>query len=442
MNQDQMLMYQRLYDQQIAQIKEMARFTEQSEQTLEPPNQALFNQLYSEIHCFVQQAMETAQSAGKPCLFILGEFHPVLIGKSSLVIEYMFMHAANQLGIKNLYLEGTREVYESRKQSWATLAANNREYADTLLEVGALRSSLQLTEHFTVIATETSNNFNTDETHIYKTREEQMSEIIAQHGQSGLFICGTHHLMGFMDSKPLQNFHRYPINTIPTRQLTQIPQTYDATTPHLKTCEDFIKNPKLVTQFSVQAKLMPTQPTALLTMVDNSHQRFIAGSLPHTCSPNVLTCPAPDFPAATTPPFRTSPEQFPVAVMLQTGFWLASKFGLCAKPSGNLPPIQFADPLSERLHYQSLRESSVESSLQKQGTSLEQALQYLFGKNYTQEHKEFVVDVLTGETNNTIRDQFYHFANIYNRNLRSKELAKLCKTARDIKLQQQLRWFL
>ncbi len=146
----------------------------------------------------------------------------------------------------------------------------------------------------------------------------------------------------------------------------------------------------------------------------------------------------PQQPIYYTPPVV---EQFPVVPIMQAGFWLASKFGLCQRVT-NFEPIKFLDPFSAKIHQQDMRRRSVESTLQREGTTLDEVLRFLVRYQITasekQEIQEFVIDVLSGNVNSGIRSKFFSLANIPNHHLRNKEMYRLYSDTRDERMLQKL----
>ncbi len=160
-----------------------------------------------------------------------------------------------------------------------------------------------------------------------------------------------------------------------------------------------------------------------------------------TGRPNNL-CPT-DIGQTPQPPIYYTPptaEQFPVVPMMQAGFWLASKFGLCERVTGQVS-VNF-DPATEKLYQKQMRRSSVESMLKNQGTSLERSLPYLFGgqgNGYEMpEMEEFIIDVLSGNVNAGIRSKFFSLANIPNHHLRSEQMYKLFSDMHTERMLQKL----
>jgi hypothetical protein len=434
------------------------------EKGLAAPTQAQVNELYEEIYNFMIEAMHEAKIQDKFCIFVIGEIHATNSGKGSLVIQKIFMQIAKQLGIKNVFLEGTANMLSLTRMLMVPMLKDMRaklsdqEYIKFANEqpIRFYLIEQKLLNSFTIIPSEQNEN-SLAESSIEQIDQEMCNTIMANKNH-GLFMVGLAHLNGISNCKLLEEiFLVYPVNTIE-------PEFIRAALGEDEYL-NFAINSKKVKQFYLKARLLEANPDKLLAMVDKAHQQFLSrktnelshqtnsqqhaqvsrgstAELPLTqtqllqdkismkalADSQQTTCTCKTLISA--PPYPL--ETVPMHALIQAGFWAASKLGLCENPSYSAASIAFSNPFSEQIYREQQQETAAKLQLSKEGSSLEAAFHYFFGKKFNrgteaeqQKQKKFLIKVINGEFDNETRIKFAALAQTQNDHQRNKEISKL-----------------
>jgi hypothetical protein len=428
------------------------------------PIQEDITKLYKDIYDYVGTQLANAKQAGKPCLFVLGETHPTFMGKSSLVVEKIFIHVAKRYGIQDIYLEnGPKDLHDRRDliPNYEKIKIENPAlYEEVFNKMNVVNHILQdaaLIEGCQLIPAEPTRK------NTFPEREAIMCQTISKGKSSGIYLVGLKHLKGTSECAALsKKFLVSPVCTQPTDIVNQHAKNDNRGHQDLF---NFAMDPKKSKQFSVPGKLDTANVHTLLDMVAEAEKTFVPPKATSTTSKvtsklvekqnapvGISTAQSTQVPSAqqtvqkitashptalisgaesTASPRAaivkmTPPPEYSANDFLQLGLWIGSRFGLCSNPFQNSTVIAHAHKTSVTA------EISANTKLQKMGMNFESSLEYLFGKIYARSDKDyqkkiksFLVDVLNGEVSGEMGRQFNEIANLSNAFERAKQLEKL-----------------
>jgi hypothetical protein len=263
-------------------LLETQRRLEQGESKLQPVTQQQINTLYREIRDYMVQAKEAATREGKQALFVIGEAHTIILGKTSLVVEAIFLHIAKQLGISHLYMEGDGSILNDAREVAQMLEndrlVNPRFYQQAVVgtRVNAnLLSRNSLIKDLQIVPAEQSVSEDyADSVRRRAERETAMCRTVVNSNRPGVLRVGMEHLKGIAEHPLLKrNFRVFPVNTVRGIYINQFvseEQRRDNYPLYM-----YAVTSNNVKQFLINATLATVTPAALLDMVDNAHQNFL-----------------------------------------------------------------------------------------------------------------------------------------------------------------------
>lgn len=411
------------------------------------PTQSYFNKLFGEIYVFIKDNLATSSRLGKPSLFIIGETHPTLLGKSSLVVEKMFVKAAAKLGIKKIYFENgpeqLKQKLDYRKPHKESRLSNPAHYKhiNERMNIGNHIVSDPIISKFKLMATEPVRVEGSP------AREKVMFNTVAKGKETSLFIVGNNHLQNGTENKLLQEkYHVVPVCTQPTEILLRYKES---ASPHDRIALDYATNPLKVKQFGIRQHLHIVDADKLSAMVDKAEAAFEKEQRQEAvrifeekvpAEPIVVEhkeLPAPTSCLALPPvdaPDRVSNTTYSVigslntaATLFQGAMWAGSLFGFCANPFFKPAAIKPAPAtLAEKA------EKSAALRLRQMGLTSESALKQLFGKKFTagtaedkEQMKNFMTDVLNGNVSPEVGNLFNQASILVNLHERAKQLTTL-----------------
>lgn len=125
-------------------------------------------------------------------------------------------------------------------------------------------------------------------------------------------------------------------------------------------------------------------------------------------------------------------ESVPICQLIQLGFFFLHKAGKCSKPIYNTATLIYNSPFLENLATAQQQEAAAELKLRAAGSSLEAALHYFFNKEHTNgdeckklQQRRFLADIINGNSEKDISDQFNHIASIENAGERTQQMTEL-----------------
>lgn len=432
------------------------------ERDLAVPTQESINRLYTDMYQHMNTQLIAAKRAHKPALFVFGETHPGQLGRSSIIVERIAIRIAHRLGIKNIYLENGPNELAGRKKFISEFEQlkkqdpNKYNYFNHKMNVVNSVIRDPIINQFNLKAAEPARGAT------FAEREKIMMETISKGHGSALYLVGLKHLkVCGVDARLNKKYQVSLINSQPKDIIDRIAQRDKEVRPADQELYDFALNSEKVNKFSVEGKLVDTDPDLLLAMVDKADKAFTPPvskkSKASTTTlkeklkaPTSVTPPAAPHLPYPEPRSSLSSTQYPtlapsecglltslfsnitqldssrIQPLFQLGMWVGAKFGLCPKPfSADVP---FVTPALAA-------EASANRQLCKMGMTIDSSVRYLFGKKYENGDKEtqekmrkFVIDVVNGNVPKDIGEKFNAHANIGNAHERAKQLNKLMES--------------
>lgn len=432
-----------------------------NEKHLKPPTQNQINNLYIKIYNFMEERIAAARAQGKSCLFVIGETHRTDLGKSSMLVEKMFMHAGKRLGIKNLIVENgpdeLRQKLEFAPMLEKMKIENPEQYKiinNKMNVVNHIVKEKTLMEHYRGLPAEPTRGATPSE------REKIIFHTAAQQIGSGLMFIGNKHLKGSAESTELNN--KYLVVPVCAQSKKMLELTNERGTEHDKTLLQFANDPTKVKQFGISARFVTMDPDLLSNMIREADSVFtptkdliadstvimnskfeesktieltdlLVASTQSPLSPLAIAETAEQSQTA-DPSFAEralvcTPVNIPGHLVCNFGMWVGSKFGWCANPFQSLVRVESSDTSLSEARVQL---TSAKRQLESRGINFDNSLPYLFGKSYSQgtaaeqeKMRLFLVKIVNGDVSKEMGEQFNSLSNIRNDHQRAKSLNKL-----------------
>lgn len=376
-------------------------------------------------------------------------------------MEQIFLNIAQTFGIKTLFVEGNTQASKDFKEMLSSFA--QQDYASEFskqVEINSHPLSLHLWNQTVIKDYQVIPAEDLLSEPSFSKREMVMAKTILQEQKSALLIVGNMHLGGIYENTQLQQ--KFLINLVNTVD----PLFADILTEGAPEQYRYYKNPivknfiftgmletnlfefpkmvkkankymiNLLKQEAAAQKPDQKEQEPIFEKLSNIKQSATPLSIGISKRPLPELLPSQDkiiegkFSSAQST--RYPMESVPIAQLIQAGFWLAYKAGLCAKPEYNIATVVWHDKFSEDLANKRVQEAAAERKLHQAGSSLESALDYFFGKKYTQgtqqeqlQQKQFLIDIINGNVDSEISNKFNEVTIIQNKFERHKQMAKL-----------------